>query len=447
LGFSVEGLRGVTVGFVRAIGKWGLTWLVVNSIVGSAVFGLPTEFVKLLGKRSVFAVIVGGLASIVMIACYAEVASKITEPGGSYIYARTVFGRFAGIQVGWFSWAVRLTSTAAGASLFVSYLGGLVPSLEHGAGRVFVLTVLLGGLTAVNYVGVRTGTNLSSLLGIAKISLLVALGLYGAIRLGRSGEALAAAEPMSPLKNWFDAFLLLSFMYGGFETALLPLGEVEEPRRTVPFALGTGLAMCIAIYSMIQIAVLNTPAAQVSPRPLAVVASTLFGPVGAVITALGAMVCIYGYLSASVLGTPRLTYALAEKGEFPPFLAKIHPRFQTPYVSVALFGLCCWVIATTGSFRVAVALSIGARLATYGSTCAALIPLRRLHPERPGFTIPFGPVVSVAGIVMTLILVTRMHERETVAVAITGIIATANWYWVSKRNPKTQSAKQQSVVD
>ena len=142
---------------IRAIGRWGLTWLVVNAIVGSAVFGLPTEYVTLLGRASVLAVVVGGFSTAVIIACTAEVASKIPEPGGSYIYARTVFGRFAGIQVGWFSWAVRLTATAAGASLFVSYLGGLIPSVEHGWPRAVVLTLLLGGLTAGNYVGVRSG--------------------------------------------------------------------------------------------------------------------------------------------------------------------------------------------------------------------------------------------------------------------------------------------------
>jgi len=423
------------VALIRAIGRWGLTWLVVNAIVGSAVFGLPTEYVALLGRASVLAVIVGGLSTAIIIACTAEVASKIPEPGGSYIYARTVFGRFAGIQVGWFSWAVRLTATAAGASLFVSYLGGLVPSLEHGWQRAVVLTLLLGGLTAGNYVGVRSGANLSSVFAVLKLSLLIALGLYGAVFSGGQGVSLAMPEIAAPgIKNWFEALLLLSFMYGGFETALMPLGEVENPRRVVPFALGVGLALCIAIYSLIQVAVLNTPSAQSSARPLAVVASTLFGPLGAVVTDLGAMVCIYGYLSASVLGSPRLAYALAEKGDFPPFLATLHPRFKTPHRSIVLFGLCTWAIAVTGSFRAALALSIGARLVTYGTTCAALIPLRHYHPGRRGFTIPFGPVLSVLGVSMTLVLVTRMHQREVIVLAVTGLIAALNWRWVSRHS-------------
>ncbi len=239
------------------------------------------------------------------------------------------------------------------------------------------------------------------------------------------------------VRNWFEALLLLSFMYGGFETALMPLGEVENPRRVVPFALAVGLAFCIAIYSLIQIAVLNTPGAQSSARPLAVLASGLFGPVGAVLTSIGAMVCIYGYLSASVLGSPRLAYALADKGDFPPFLARLHPRFKTPHLSIVLFGACTWAVAVTGSFRAALALSIGARLVTYGTTCAALVPLRRNLPERRGFTIPFGPLLSFLGVAMTLVLVTRVHQREAIALAATGVVATLNWWWISRRSPET----------
>jgi amino acid transporter len=270
-----------------------------------------------------------------------------------------------------------------------------------------------------------------------KISLLIALGLYGAVHSGGQSAVVALSDVAAPgIKNWFEVLLLLSFMYGGFETALMPLGEVENPRRVVPFALGIGLALCIAIYSLIQVAVLNTPGAGGSARPLAVVASTLFGPWGAVLTNIGALVCIYGYLSASVLGSPRLAYALADKGDFPPFLARLHPRFGTPHLSVVLFGLCTWAIAVTGSFRAALALSVGARLVTYGTTCAALMPLRHFHPERLGFTIPFGPIFSVLGVAMTLVLVTRVHQREAIALAATGILASLNWWWISRRQPE-----------
>jgi len=421
---------------------WGLTALVVNAIVGSAVFGLPAEYVKLVGRSSVLAVLVGGLSTAVIVACFAEIASKIPEAGGSYLYARTVFGRFAGMQVGWFSWAVRLASTAAGASLFVSYLGGLIPVLEYGIGRVAMLTLLIGGLTIANYIGVRSGAGLSSIFGIVKISLLLTLGVYGTWHSGAHLAIVTSQQIAAPgARNWFEAFLLLSFMYGGFETALLPLGEVKNPLRVVAWSLGVGLVVSVTIYSLVQVAVLNTALAQYSSRPLAMLASALFGPIGNTITDVSAMICVYGYLSASMLGTPRLMYAMAEKEDFPAFLARIHSRFETPYLSILLFGAGSWAIAVTGSFRIAIALSVGARLVTYGVTCAALIPLRRKHPELKGYNVPFGPFLSLIGIFMTVALVTRMHGSETAALIITSFVAVLNWLWIArKQNARLQSA-------
>src|SRR5579863_3493003 len=87
---------------VRSIGRWTMTALVINTIIGSGVFGLPAELTRLLGRASPFAIILGALAVAVIMACMAEVASQFPEPGGPYHYVRTTFGPFLGIQIGWF---------------------------------------------------------------------------------------------------------------------------------------------------------------------------------------------------------------------------------------------------------------------------------------------------------------------------------------------------------
>src|ERR1700757_598787 len=88
-------------GLVRAIGRWSLTALTVNSVIGSGVFGLPSTVAALLGNNSVLAVLIAGLAMGVIMACFAEVASQFAEAGGPYLYARAAFGRLMGILVGW----------------------------------------------------------------------------------------------------------------------------------------------------------------------------------------------------------------------------------------------------------------------------------------------------------------------------------------------------------
>jgi amino acid transporter len=109
-------------GLVRAIGRWSLAALALNSIIGSGIFGLPSTVAKLLGPRSVVAVLIAGAAMAVIMACFAEVASQFSETGGPYLYARTAFGRLTGILVGWMLYLAQTAAPAANANLFVIYL-------------------------------------------------------------------------------------------------------------------------------------------------------------------------------------------------------------------------------------------------------------------------------------------------------------------------------------
>src|ERR1019366_10796549 len=97
---------------VRAIGRWSLFALVLNLMIGSGVFKLPSDIAGLLGWWSPFGYLVAALGMAAIMAAFAEVASQFNEAGGPYLYARETFGRFAGIQVGWLAWLGRLTSAA-----------------------------------------------------------------------------------------------------------------------------------------------------------------------------------------------------------------------------------------------------------------------------------------------------------------------------------------------
>src|SRR5215470_3775777 len=112
---------------VRAIGRWSMVALALNSILGSAIFGLPSTVVALLGAASPWAVLLAGAAMAVIIACYAEVASQFSDTGGTYLYVRASFGRWAGLQVGWLTLLSRLTGCAAAVNLLVVNLAEFWP--------------------------------------------------------------------------------------------------------------------------------------------------------------------------------------------------------------------------------------------------------------------------------------------------------------------------------
>jgi basic amino acid/polyamine antiporter, APA family len=252
---------GCRVPFVRAIA------LVINSTIGSGIFGLPAEVTRLVGRASPISMVTSGLVTAAIAACLAEVASQFSEPGGAYLYVRTAFGRFAGMQAGWFSLLAPCAGGAANASLFILYLAAFFPLVGHGIDRVLLLIVLIGIPTFANYVGVRSGARLTNVLTVAKPTPLAVLILLGVARFGRDFELIHVNEVTRPgLGAWLSAFLLLTFAYGGFEHPLIPTGEVKDIRRTIPFALGIAgecnhLHACAVRYRCYHRSDLNKPTA------------------------------------------------------------------------------------------------------------------------------------------------------------------------------------------
>jgi amino acid transporter len=147
---------------------------------------------------------------------------------------------------------------------------------------------------------------------------------------------------------------------------------------------------------------------------------------------VGALVSVYGYLGSMMLNVPRLTFALAERADFPPFFARVHPRFRTPHISIVAFALMVWGLAVAGTFRWNVMLSAVARLFTYAPTCAAVLALRKKRPDEAAFLMPAGKLAAVLGVAFSLMLVTRMGWSELMIVAVTFALASLNWIWARR---------------
>src|SRR5919198_978019 len=422
-------------GLVRAMGRWTLTALVINSIIGSGIFGLPSLVWKLVGIFAPWAYLLAGAGIGVIMACFAEVASRFSEAGGPYLYARVALGRFVGIEIGWVLWLVRLSAAAAGANLFVVYLAEFWAGALQPVARALVLTALLGVLAAINYRGVQSGARMSNVFTVAK---LVPLGLFalagGAFILLRSGPAPLAIIHHPSTGGWLGAVLLLVFAYGGFEGAMIPLAEAKEPRRDAPFALLVSLTVCAALFIAVQIVVQRTLVdAGQTDRPLASAAHQFLGNLGARFISFGALISVYGYLSANMLSSPRLTFAFAERDDFPPIFRAVHPSFRTPHASIAIFAVLVWMMALMGNFRWNVVLSVVARLFAYGAVCVAMLVLRRKAPGEARFSLPAGPLFGTLGIAFALVLVSRMGRAELAIIAGTMLIAFLNWLWARRR--------------
>jgi len=409
--------------------------LVVNSIIGSGIFGLPSQLAGLVGKYSPLAVLLAGAVIGVIMCCFAEVASYFTEAGGPYLYARVAFGRLMGIEMGWMLWLSQLSAPAANANLFVIYLAEFWPRANDPVPRFLILTLLVGILAVINYRGVRSGTQVSNFFTIAKLLPLGLVIIMGAACMFTMRAAATAAMPTAGLGEWLKTILLLVFAYGGFESALTPMSEAKNPQRDAAFGLLAALVICTLVYTLIQwVSVGVLPNASNSQRPLADVARLAIGESGAVIVTVGALISFYGYLSAKIVGVPRVTYALAERGDFPKIFAAVHSRYRTPYFSILVFAVLTWLLAQLGSFRWNLTLSAVARLVYYGVGCAALPVLRRRRPGSAVFRLPGGPVFSVAGVIVCAVLLTQVDFGKSLILITTVVVAFLNWLLVRQKS-------------
>jgi len=414
---------------VRAIGRWSLTALVVNSVIGSGVFGLPSVVAGYLGRFSPLAVLLAGVGMALIFGCFAEVASSFQQAGGPYLYTRAAFGRGMGIQTAWMLFLGQAAAPAANANLFVIYLGEFWPQARDPLPRALILTLLVGVLAFINVRGVRAGTQVSNLFTAAKLVPLFSVIGMGLLVLYAHHAQIPSSTPSAvTTSQWLKAVLLLVFAYGGFETALAPMSEAKNPRRDAPFALFTALVVCTVIYGLIQWVVIGVlPDAQHSERPLADVARVAVGSLGATLVAVGALISFYGYLSAKVLAMPRVTFALAEQGDFPKAFAAIHPRFHTPYVSILVFAALVWAFALSGEFKWNLTLSAVARLFYYAVCCAALPVLRRKQPGTARFRLPAGNLLAVLAVLICVVLLTQVDFGQSLIVAATITLGFVNW--------------------
>jgi amino acid transporter len=422
---------------VRTIGRWSLSALIVNSIIGGGIFGLPSVVAGRLGKYAPLAYLVAAAGIALVAACLGEVASQFSETGGPYLYARMALGRFWGIQIAWMTWLSRITAASGTANLFATYLAEFFPRALRPVYRVTILSALIGILAIINYRGVRSATRVSDFLTGIKIFLLLTFIGAGLGWLAAHGQVVPAPLTHAvTLQDWLGAVLVLVFAYGGFEAVFFATGETRNPRNDSAVALFYALTLVTVIYTLVQVVINGTlvnPTA--TERPLAESARHVFGNGAAAAIACGALVSIYGYLGANMLHTPRLTFALAECGDFPRFFAAVHPRFRTPHVSIIVYTILLLTFTIVGNFRWNITLSAVARLLTYASFAVALLVLRKTRPEADAFRLRGGPLIAILTLAFCVVLFMQTPLSNLSVVIGVIAIAAVNWLLVRNNNP------------
>jgi basic amino acid/polyamine antiporter, APA family len=427
--------------FIRSIGRWTMTGLVINATIGSSMYGLPGQLSHLVGRASPLAVVLAAFGLAIIMAAIIEVASQFPDAGGAYIYVRTAFGRFWGLQVGWFWLLSFLGGAGAAANIFVDYLARFFPASGSGLGRVLIITIVIAIPTMANCFGVKQGANLCNFFTAAKLlPLAVIIGL-GLIRFRNHFQLIHREEFTAPgWGAWLTALLLLLAAMGGAEDTLAPAGEVKDPKRTIPFGVAVGIFVCALFYMFGQFVTVATVGISQSNSSFVDAANILIGHSGTKFISVAVMVSAYGAIAAAIMNAPRLTYALSAHRDFPSSLSRLHPKYHTPAVAIGLFSVPLLILSVSGSFLWLIAVTGGSMAIEYIGICAALVRLRKLRPYADALRVPWGPFLAAFGIAICIALLTSLESHQVLLMGTVALSGAGNWWWASRHAKRATSA-------
>jgi APA family basic amino acid/polyamine antiporter len=398
----------------RTLGVPSAALLVVGGIIGSGIFFTPAEVARALPNGGwIFAVwALGGLLALAGALTYAELGAMLPDAGGPYVYIRHAFGPLPAFLYGWMVLLMIASGAIAAVALgFAGYVARFVDITPFG-GPMGVAAATIIVLSVTNYVGLRPGIAVQNVLTAAKIVALAALILGGIVlwtKLGGPVPVAAAPAPPSRLSGFAAAFVAVLFTIGGWQQMNMVAGEIRDPQRTIPRALFLGILIVVAIYlgaNAVYLRALGRDGLAVSTAVAADAMARMAGPAGATFITVAAMLSILGFVNVAILANSRLPYALARDGVFLTAAGRVHPRFGTPHVAIAL--LCIWsLILLFGSGGRIGALLSGVVFADwifFGLGAASVFVLRRRLPaaERPykvwGYPVLPALFVAAAGV-------------------------------------------------
>jgi amino acid transporter len=418
----------------KKFGFWSMVLLGVNSVIGSGIFLLPGKAMAIVGPGSIFVYIFMAVITMAIALCYCECSSKFNRYGAAYVYAREVFGEYPGFLVGIMAWTTGITGWAVMAVAFATALSAVWPPALQEPYRTIIIISIQVGLGILNLLGVRIMKYVSNLVTVGKLVPLVLFVLFGVFFINGSNF-----EPMFPhgveLDSIGAASLIIFYAFTGFAAMAGSAPDMENPQKNIPISIIVVMGFVSVVYFMVQavcVGVLGPELAK-SSAPVAQAAGVLFGPYGMWLVTIGSLVSIGGINVSTSFVAPRAGVALAQDGLLPRKVGEMS-RFGTPYLSIIITVMLSIPVALSGSFVYLVAITMISRFAQYMSTCLAVMVLRRKRPDLVGtFSIPFGPLIPIFAICITLWMVTKTTSTQLIwglgAIGIGTIVYLFMKYW------------------
>ncbi len=456
-------------GLKRTLGKWHLTALGVGATIGAGIFAttgtaiVGDELRPGAGPAIIISFLLTALTCGFAALCYAEFAAMVPISGSAYTYAYASLGELVAWIIGWdliIEYAVGNIGVAIGWSGYFRELlthfgvalpawlatdyrsayaaaeavasGAVDPSSQYLASAVSTAPEVFGFpfianlpaflivalITCVLVIGIRESANSNAAMVLLKIGIILFFVAVGSTLIQPVNWNNPATGGFAP--NGFAGIsagaAIIFFSYIGFDATSTAAEEARDPGRDMPFGIIMSLAICTVLYIVLAAVMtgmapwqkLGTPEPMVTALALAEGSPRLL-QISRLVVSLGAVIAMSSVLLVFQLGQPRIFMSMARDGLLPPFLARVHPRFKTPYVGTILTGLFVATFAAFANIAEVVDLTNIGTLFAFVLVSAGVIVLRRLEPDRHRpFRAPWVPVTPIISILACLYLMLQL---------------------------------------
>lgn len=408
------------------LGAFDTTMVVVSLVIGIGIFRTPAlvaapapDAAAVLGLW-----LAGGLVSLAGALVFAEIGARLPRAGGYYRVVADCYHPRLAFMLNWGQALVQGAGAAGVAFLGAEYLAAAVAAPEPRLVAALAFATMLG-LCGLNFLGVRAGARAQNVLSLAKLALILAI--VGGALLAAPHLAAAPAREVSAT-GLLTGAVAVFYAYGGYANTINLGGDVRDPPRNLPRAIGAGMLIVTAVYVLANWAylrVLGVDGVAGSGLVAAATARAAFGPWGERFVSLAIYVSAAGFLNATILQMPRSYYAMAEDGVLPPAFLRVEPRTQVLRTGLAFFAATMLLPALAlGSFERLVSYIMFTDTLSLAVVASTLFVLRRRDPHAETFRVPGYPWTPLLYIAAVLGLGAWLLATET-ALALAGLVVLA----------------------
>jgi APA family basic amino acid/polyamine antiporter len=434
--------------YARRLNTWDAAMIVIGGVIGAGIFLTPATVAQHTSSGAELLILwaIGGLLTLAGVLCYAELGARRPQAGGIYVYLRESFGLLPAFLFGWTMALINYPgSVAAVATKFAVYFCRAL-----GVTRLYELPVAVGAIVfivCINLFGIRAGAwmqNLFTVLKVAAIALLVVAGLVLAD--GHLGLALAVDTSQSVSSGALAGALLpVLFTYGGFHYLNDLAGEVRNPQRTLPRALGMGMAGVVICYLLVNyayLAGLGHAGLSASLAPAADLMQRLFGAHGATVIEVGIACSTFGYCSIAIAGGARVLQTMGADGMFFRATARVDARTRAPQIALAVLGAWAIVLTLSGSFNQLLNYTTVGEWLGHVFGIATLFWYRKHFIDEPApYQVPFYPllplvfVITVFGVIVASAIHAPGDAGMSLLIIALGVPVYYGWQRWTRRHP------------